>query len=57
MVGLEPDISPFVNTCRLKLANGDVVVFFTDGVTEADNPTRSNSVSTACATASCAGGI
>ena len=38
MVGLEPDISPFVNTCRLKLANGDVVVFFTDGVTEADNP-------------------
>ena len=22
MVGLEPDISPFVNTCRLKLTNG-----------------------------------
>ena len=39
-VGLEPDISPFVNTCRLKLDNDDVVVFFTDGVTEADNPDK-----------------
>ena len=38
MVGLEPDISPFVNTCRLKVKDDDVVVFFTDGVTEADNP-------------------
>ncbi len=36
-VGFEPDISRFVGEVRVKLASGDVMVLYTDGVTEALN--------------------
>lgn len=39
-VGLEPDISDFVNETRVNLQLGDVVVFYTDGITEAENLQR-----------------
>jgi two-component system sensor histidine kinase ChiS len=36
-VGLEPDITAFVSEQELRLNSGDVVVFYTDGITEAEN--------------------
>jgi len=36
-VGLEPDIADFVNEARVQLYPGDVVVLYTDGITEAEN--------------------
>ena len=36
-VGLEADISPFVDTREIPFAKGDMVVLHTDGVTEAEN--------------------
>jgi sigma-B regulation protein RsbU (phosphoserine phosphatase) len=37
-VGLEPDISSFVATRSLRLASEDVLILYTDGITEAENP-------------------
>jgi sigma-B regulation protein RsbU (phosphoserine phosphatase) len=34
-VGLEPDIEPFIDKARIHLDPGDVVVLYTDGITEA----------------------
>jgi phosphoserine phosphatase RsbU/P len=39
-VGLEPDISAFVNEIKIKLDAGDIMVLFTDGITEAINETK-----------------
>ncbi len=36
-VGLEPDITEFIKQAKFSLESGDVVVFYTDGVTEAIN--------------------
>lgn len=36
-VGLEADISPFIDTREIPFAKGDMVVLHTDGVTEAEN--------------------
>jgi sigma-B regulation protein RsbU (phosphoserine phosphatase) len=35
-VGLEPDIAPFVATRELRFESGDVMILYTDGVTEAE---------------------
>ena len=37
-VGLESDISPFVDTREISFKQGDLIVLHTDGVTEAENP-------------------
>lgn len=37
-VGLQPDISPFVSTQTVELEPGDVITLFTDGITEAEDP-------------------
>jgi len=37
-LGLEADISQFVNQYSIDLSRGDVVVLYTDGITEAENP-------------------
>lgn len=37
-VGLEPDISAFVNSREISFGPGDLMLLFTDGVTEAENP-------------------
>ncbi|GEM_PF-1047895 len=37
MVGLEPDISKFVNHSEVQLHSGDSLVLYTDGITEARN--------------------
>lgn len=39
-IGLEADISRFVAQTRVELAPNDGIVLYTDGVTEAENPTR-----------------
>lgn len=39
-IGLEEDIEPFVSQVELHLKLGDVVVLYTDGITEAENPAR-----------------
>jgi sigma-B regulation protein RsbU (phosphoserine phosphatase) len=36
-VGIEPDISEFIKQAKFSLESGDLVVFYTDGVTEAIN--------------------
>ena len=36
-VGLEPDISPFIDTREISFGKGDLIVLHTDGVTEAEN--------------------
>ena len=36
-LGLETDIADFVNQTRIQLNSGDVVVLYTDGITEAEN--------------------
>ncbi len=36
-VGIEPDINKFIKEARFSLERGEVVVFYTDGVTEAIN--------------------
>jgi len=38
-IGLESDITDFVASTRVELQPGDVVVLYTDGITEAENPT------------------
>ncbi|MGK7902951.1 MAG: SpoIIE family protein phosphatase [Hormoscilla sp.] len=37
-IGLESDITDFVASTRVELQPGDVVVLYTDGITEAENP-------------------
>ncbi|APO78889.1 HAMP linker domain-containing protein (plasmid) [Rhizobium etli 8C-3] len=37
-VGLESDISAFINTREIPFHSGDLIVLHTDGVTEAENP-------------------
>ncbi|MCB9760058.1 MAG: SpoIIE family protein phosphatase [Alphaproteobacteria bacterium] len=37
-VGIDADIQDFVESARLRLEPGDVVVLYTDGITEAENP-------------------
>jgi len=37
-IGLEPDISEFLQLKQLNLATGDGILLFTDGVTEAESP-------------------
>lgn len=39
-MGLEADISEFVGMRKLQLSSGDVMLLYTDGVTEAENSTR-----------------
>lgn len=39
-LGLEEDISPFINQAQISLNRGDMVVLYTDGVTEAANGNR-----------------
>jgi signal transduction histidine kinase/serine phosphatase RsbU (regulator of sigma subunit) len=39
-IGLEPDITDFVAQTQLSLNPGDVVVLYTDGITEAENTQR-----------------
>jgi sigma-B regulation protein RsbU (phosphoserine phosphatase) len=39
-IGLEADISPFVTCAELSLHEGDIVVLYTDGITEAENSHR-----------------
>jgi sigma-B regulation protein RsbU (phosphoserine phosphatase) len=39
-VGLEPDIARFIGQTRFSLESGDLVVFYTDGVTEAVNEAK-----------------
>ena len=39
-VGLEPDISAFIAYTDLQLNQDDVIVLYTDGITEAQNPFR-----------------
>ncbi len=36
-LGLDPEISPFVATTSVQLNPGDVVLLYTDGITEAEN--------------------
>jgi sigma-B regulation protein RsbU (phosphoserine phosphatase) len=36
-LGLEEDISPFVNSQKIQLDIGDTVIFYTDGIPEAEN--------------------
>lgn len=36
-IGLDSDISDFVNSCQVQLQSGDIVVLYTDGITEAEN--------------------
>ncbi|TGR35813.1 SpoIIE family protein phosphatase, partial [Mesorhizobium sp. M8A.F.Ca.ET.198.01.1.1] len=36
-VGLENDISPFIDTRDIEFGSGDVIVLHTDGVTEAED--------------------
>ena len=36
-IGLEPNIDHFVTTKHISLESGDVIVFYTDGITEAPN--------------------
>jgi len=37
-VGLEPDIGDFVDTKRVPFNDGDLLILYTDGITEAENP-------------------
>ncbi|MFB2877915.1 SpoIIE family protein phosphatase [Floridanema aerugineum] len=37
-LGLEPDISPFIQQVEITLRSGEVAVLYTDGITEAVNP-------------------
>lgn len=37
-VGLEADISAFINTRELAFFPGDMIILYTDGITEAENP-------------------
>lgn len=37
-IGLESDIEPFVTTLNMSFDSGDVIVLYTDGVTEAESP-------------------
>ncbi len=37
-IGLEPDIDAFLGEHKLKVGSQDIVVLYTDGVTEAENP-------------------
>lgn len=37
-IGLEEDIAPLLSELQIPLAPGDLVVLYTDGVTEAENP-------------------
>jgi len=39
-IGLEPEIAQFVNQVQVYLNPGDVVVLYTDGITEAENDLR-----------------
>jgi serine phosphatase RsbU (regulator of sigma subunit) len=39
-VGMVDDIQPFVSSCVRELSQGDVVVLYTDGITEAESPDR-----------------
>jgi two-component system, sensor histidine kinase ChiS len=39
-LGLEEDISPFINEAKVTLNYGDVLVLYTDGITEAENMNR-----------------
>lgn len=39
-IGLEADIAEFINTEKINLNSGDVVVLYTDGITEAFNLNR-----------------
>lgn len=39
-IGLEPDITAFVEQAHVQLCPGDVVVLYSDGVTEAENDLR-----------------
>jgi len=39
-IGLEPEIAQFVNQVQVHLNPGDVVVLYTDGITEAENDSR-----------------
>lgn len=36
-VGIEEDVSPFVQTRELAFHSGDMAIFYTDGITEAEN--------------------
>lgn len=36
-LGLEPDIAAFVSQKEILLSSGDIVVLYTDGITEAEN--------------------
>ncbi|MGE5656166.1 MAG: SpoIIE family protein phosphatase [Actinomycetota bacterium] len=36
-LGLEPDIANFLNSTQVELQSGDVVILYTDGITEAEN--------------------
>ncbi len=36
-IGLESDITDFINSCQVHLQAGDIVVLYTDGITEAEN--------------------
>lgn len=37
-IGLEADISQFINSRSIHFDSGDIVILYTDGVTEAENP-------------------
>jgi serine phosphatase RsbU (regulator of sigma subunit) len=37
-IGLDDDIAPFIETRELAFTPGDIIVLYTDGVTEAENP-------------------
>ncbi len=39
-LGLIDDIDEMVRTCEIEVQPGDIVLLYTDGVTEAENPTR-----------------
>jgi len=39
-IGLEPDIADFVKATQVSLNAGDVVVLYTDGITEAENQSK-----------------
>lgn len=40
VLGVVPDLAPYVEEQQLDLAPGDAVLFYTDGVTEAVDPQR-----------------